>query len=203
VRPSTAALKPGRCSLPRFRRNLQCARRSSRAPQIPAGVGERERPRPDRARSRAVTVAHRPAGDQTTVSCQQSPTPPAPQSRLGTGARPVPNTRATVAICGYGVRRAGCLNLALRLAFGLRIRPFLILHTREIGWPRAGWRRSPGEVQPPRPAGAGDQPPEGQARAVRRRLDDCFRRASRPRFPTRRICRGLIRSFRRFARQPM
>jgi hypothetical protein len=91
VRPSTAALKPGRCSLPRFRRNLQCARRSSRAPQIPAGVGERERPRPDRARSRAVTVAHRPAGDQTTVSCQQSPTPPAPQSRLGTGARPVPN----------------------------------------------------------------------------------------------------------------
>jgi hypothetical protein len=44
-----------------------------------------------------------------------------------------PITRPTVAICGYPVRRAGCLNRALRLAFGLRMRTLLILHTREIG----------------------------------------------------------------------
>ena len=33
-----------------------------------------------------------------------------------------PIARATIAICGYRVRRGGCLNRALRLAFGLRIR---------------------------------------------------------------------------------
>jgi hypothetical protein len=41
--------------------------------------------------------------------------------------------RAIVAICGYRVRRGGCLDRALRLAFGLRIVVLLILHTREIG----------------------------------------------------------------------
>jgi hypothetical protein len=42
-------------------------------------------------------------------------------------------TRTMVAICGYRVRRGGCIDRALRLAFGLRTRRLLILHTREIG----------------------------------------------------------------------
>ena len=42
--------------------------------------------------SSAVHPAVAPGrGSPTTVGGQQSPTPPAPQSRLGTGARPVPN----------------------------------------------------------------------------------------------------------------
>ena len=43
-----------------------------------------------------------------------------------------PMTRPTPAIHGYRVRRAACLNLALRLAFSPLIRRFLILHTREV-----------------------------------------------------------------------
>ena len=42
-----------------------------------------------------------------------------------------PITRTTGAICGYRLRRGACLNRPLRLAFGVRIRWLLILHTRE------------------------------------------------------------------------
>jgi len=46
-----------------------------------------------------------------------------------------PITQTTVAICGYRLRRGACLNRALRLAFGVRIRRLLVLHTRAVGHP--------------------------------------------------------------------
>ena len=55
------------------------------------------------------------------------------EPRLGTRLIQCPIARATVAICGDRVRRAGCLNRALPLALSVRIRRLLILHTREIG----------------------------------------------------------------------
>lgn len=54
------------------------------------------------------------------------------ERRSGTRLIQCPIGRATVAICGGRVCRAGCLNRALPLAFGVRIRRLLILHTREI-----------------------------------------------------------------------
>src|SRR4051812_786306 len=56
---------------------------------------------------------------------------------MGTRLIRCPIAGATVAICGYRVRRAECLDPALSLVFGLRIRWLLILHTREIRWPAA------------------------------------------------------------------
>ena len=67
--------------------------------------------------------------------------------RLGRDWAPAPAqcpiTRAMVAICGDRVRRAGCLNLALRLASDVRSRALLILHTREIGWPAGRMKGEP------------------------------------------------------------
>jgi hypothetical protein len=62
------------------------------------------------------------------------------------GTRPIqrPVARATFAICGYRVRRGGCLDRGLRLASRLRVRQLLILHTREIAGPA---EPRPGEPQ--------------------------------------------------------
>jgi hypothetical protein len=114
-----------------------------------------------------------------------------------------PITHATLAICGDRVRRGGCLDRALRLASasGSASSSF-VTRERSVGQ-AAAWRRRPWRGAVATPRWRRGSAPEGQARAFRRWLDDCFRRASPPRFRMRRIYRGLIRSFRRFARQRM
>jgi hypothetical protein len=180
------------------RRRLTCrhAGAAARGRRRPAPRHRRSRASPrDGTRGTRTPVAHRGRRDRASPVAEGC-------VGIGLGLIQCPITRTMVAICGYRVRRGGCIDLALRLAFRLRIRRLLILHTREIGLPAGAWRRSPDEVQPARPAGAGAQPPKVRHERFRtaRRL---LRRASPPRFRMRRICHGLIRSFRRCGQQPM
>ena len=81
----------------------------------------------------------------TTVGGQQSPTPPAPQSRLGTGARPVPNHADN----GRNLRQSTSPRWVSRSPStarfrGVRIRRFLV-STREAQF----GERSDGPPRPP------------------------------------------------------
>jgi hypothetical protein len=126
-----------------------------------------------------------------------------PRLSRGTGTRPVPNHAGN----GRTLRRSrsprGVSQSRIRAGFrppdprsshSSHARDRLASSPRAGGAPASCSRHVP--LAPRRS-------PEGQARAVRGRLDDCFRRRVSSSVPDGRICRGLIRSFRRFARQPM